>query len=152
MNRYDSVSSVVWFVVGLGIISWSLLTLEVGTLRSPKGGWFPLVSGAMICILSMIVFIQAQRKKQEATGERLYEEGSGGAIFGTIGILIVYALALERLGFVVTTFLVMAFIFIRIARASWLAGVIESTITTGICYYVFHFLLRIPLPKGLLHM
>jgi hypothetical protein len=60
----------------------------------------------------------------------------------------VYALILERLGFNVTTFVVMLYIFKQIAGASWLTGILESSIVTGACYFIFGYLLKIPLPRG----
>jgi len=148
MNRYDPISSLIWFLVGLGIVLWSTLTMPIGTLTEPGPGFLPLFCGTVISILAIIVFFQAKRNTKEVTGESFYIEGSLIKIFSTIGILMVYALILERLGFNVTTFVVMLYIFKQIAGASWLTGILESSIVTGACYFIFGYLLKIPLPRG----
>jgi putative tricarboxylic transport membrane protein len=148
MNRYDSITSLIWFLVGLGIIFWSSITLKIGTLRQPGGGVLPLFCGIVISILSIIVFFQSKVKTKEVSGESFFIIKSLIKILYTIGILIVYALVLERLGFIITTFIVMLFIFKQIARASYFIGILESLITTGICYYIFSILLKISLPRG----
>lgn len=148
MNRYDSKSSFIWFVVGLGIIVWSSITLKFGTLRHPGPAFLPTFCGTIISGLAAIVFFQAQRKTEVITGENLYTKGSLFNILGTIGILIVYAFILERFGFIGTTFVVMLFIFKQVASESWFASIVESSIVTGACYFIFGYLLKIPLPRG----
>lgn len=148
MNRYDPISSWIWFVVGLSILAWSTLTLPIGTLTKPGPGFLPVFCGVVICILAFIVFFQARGEKKEVTGESLYVEGSLIDLFSTIGILVVYALILERLGFIVTTFVVFFFIFKKVSRTSLFIGIVESLIVTGACYFVFGYLLKTPMPRG----
>ena len=150
MNRYDPKSSLIWLLVGLGIILWSMITLEVGTLRQPGPAFVPLLSGIVISILAAIVFSQTRRKTKNITGESIYSEESLIKTLGTIGILIVYGLFLERLGFAVTTFLVFLFIFKKISGASWFIGILQSLIVTGSSYFLFGYLLKTQLPKSFL--
>ena len=148
MNRYDPTSSFIWLLVGLGIILWSLMTLKVGTFRHPGPAFVPLFCGIVISILAAIVFFQAKRNTQKITGESIYSEGSLVKTLSTIGILIVYGLMLERLGFIVTTFLVFLFIFKKVAGTSWFIGILESLIVTGSSYFIFGYLLKTPMPRG----
>jgi putative tricarboxylic transport membrane protein len=150
MNRYDSITSLIWFLAGLVIVIWSTLTLPIGTLTQPGPCFLPLLCGILICGLASMVFFQAKRKTEETAGESFYARGSLINIFSTIGILIVYALILERAGFIITTFVVMFFIFKKLAGASWLIGIVESLVVTGACYLLFGYFLKLVLPRGFL--
>ncbi len=148
MNRHDPISSRIWFIAGLGILAWSVLTLRVGTLSKPGPGFFPIFCGVVICILASIVVYQARRNRKEVKGERLYEKSSLVDLISTVGILTGYALLLERLGFLVTTFIVLLFIFKKISKTPLFLGIVESLLATGACYFVFGYLLKTPVPKG----
>jgi len=148
MNRYDSVSSLIWFLVALGIILWSSLTLKLGTLKHPGPGFLPLLCGITTAVLAVIVFFQAKRKEKGVEGESFWKIRSLIPIFLTIGILLIYAIFLEYLGFNLTTFIVMLLIFTQVAGISWFIGIVESLIATGACYLIFGYLMKIQLPKG----
>lgn len=150
MSRYDSITSLIWFLAGLVITIWSTLTLPIGTLTQPGPCFLPLLCGIIICGLATMVFFQARRKTGETTGESFYVRESLTNIICTIGILIVYALILDWLGFVLTTFIVMLFIFKKLAKASWLVGFVESVLVTGACYLIFGYFLKLVLPRGFL--
>jgi putative tricarboxylic transport membrane protein len=148
MNRYDSITSLLWLFVGLGIILWSLMTLKIGTFRHPEGGFLPLFCGIVIFILAIIILFEAKGKKKEVGGESFLIKGSLINLLSVILILVVYAFLLDHLGFILTTFVVMLFIFKQITRTSWFTGILQSSIVTGACYFLFGFLLKIPFPKG----
>lgn len=148
MNRYDSITSLIWLLMSLVIVFWSLLTLKAGTFRHPEGGFLPLFCGLVILFLSIIVFFQAKGKTKKAEEESFWIKGSLINIFGVIVILVVYALFLERLGFIITTFGTMLFIFKQTIGTSWFIGILQSSIVTGACYFLFGFLLKIPFPRG----
>jgi putative tricarboxylic transport membrane protein len=148
MNRYDSITSVIWLLAALGMVFWSSLTLSMGTLRHPGPGFLPVLSGMIMAFLAIIVLLQAKRKKEQVTGDPFRTNGSLTRVLVMVGTLVVYALVLERLGFIVSTFFLMLLIVTQVARASWLTGMAESSIATGASYLLFGYFLRIPLPKG----
>lgn len=148
MNRYDFITSLIWLFIGFSIILWSLLTLKVGTFRHPQGGFLPLFCGIVISLLATIVFIQTKGKAREASTESFLIKGSFSKTFSLIVILFVYAILLERLGFILTTFIVMLFIFKKVIGTSWFVGILQSSIVTLACYFLFGFLLKIPFPRG----
>jgi len=148
MNRFDSVTAVVWFLVGLGIILWSSLTLELGTLKHPGSGFLPLLCGATMAFLAIIVFFQAKRMDKEVKRENFWTRGSLIPIFSIISLLLIYAFFLDYLGFKLTTFIVMLLILTQVAGIPWFMGIVESLIITGACYLTFDYLMRIQLPKG----
>jgi len=134
--------------MGLIIVVWSTLTLGFGTIKNPGPAFLPTFCGSVICILSIIVFIQARRKTNLMRGASIFTKDSISIILSAIGILILYAFMLERMGFMGTTFLAMLLIFKRLARESWLVSILESSVVTGTCYLIFGYLLKIPLARG----
>lgn len=147
MNRYDSVTSLIWFLVGMGIVLWSSVTLRIGTLTQPGPGFLPVLCGVCIAGLAPIIFFQAKGKKKEG-GEPLWTRGSLIHILVTIGMLLIYAFILEHLGFVVTTFILTLLILTQVAETSWVIGIVVSLIATGSCYFSFGYLMKVQLPKG----
>lgn len=148
MNRYDSITGLVGFAVGLGIILWSSITLKIGTVKHPGPAFLPLLCGSVTSFLGILVFLQAKRERGEVVEKRLWIRQSLYPIVATLGILVFYAIILEHLGFIVTTLILLLFVLICVARLSWFAGIIVSLISTGACYFIFDYLLKVRLPKG----
>jgi len=148
MNRYDSLTSLVWFLVGTGIVIYTSLTLKIGTIKQPGTGFLPLLCGMCIAGLGLIVFFKSKGIRKKSSAESFWKKKPLFQILITIGILLGYAIFLERLGFILATFILMLLIITQVARTSWLIGFLESLIATGCCYLLFGYLLKIQLPKG----
>jgi hypothetical protein len=71
------------------------------------------------------------------------------AVAGTLASLLVYALVLERLGFLVATIGLLLFFFRVLQRQSWLVAVTGSVATSLAAYLVFRIWLGVNLPGGL---
>ncbi|MBI4588203.1 MAG: tripartite tricarboxylate transporter TctB family protein [Candidatus Rokubacteria bacterium] len=148
MKCHDFTTSLIWLLIGAGISAWSVAALDIGTLQHPGPGFLPTLCGVLIGGLALVVFAQARRRETGEAGGVFWSERSLPRVVATVLALVAYAFLLERAGFVLTTFLVMLVIFTHVARASWLAGILESSIVTGAFYWVFGHLLKIPLPRG----
>jgi putative tricarboxylic transport membrane protein len=72
-----------------------------------------------------------------------------GALALTIAGLVFYILASERLGFIPTAFLMVATVLIRL-RGRWFSSVLIAAVVTLIVHRIFHGLLLVPLPWGIL--
>jgi Na+/pantothenate symporter len=55
---------------------------------------------------------------------------------------------LEKLGYLITTFLAMLLLFGIYERKRWWVALVGSIIVTVITYVVFHVLLNVQLPEG----
>jgi len=148
MNRYDSLTSVIWFLAGVGIALWSSMTLRVGTLKHPGSGFLPLLCGIFMACMAVIVFFQSPKKEKEVVKRSFFVDRSLINISILVIILLAYAFLLEHLGFNLTTFIVLFFIFTVVARTRWFIGMVESLIATAACYWLFGYLMKIQLPKG----
>ena len=70
------------------------------------------------------------------------------AVVGTLGALLVYALLLEWLGFLLTTFALLVFFFRVLQRQSWIAVVGGALATSLLSSLVFKTWLGVQLPAG----
>jgi putative tricarboxylic transport membrane protein len=99
----------------------------------------------------MLLLSRLLKKGPEA--DSIGEPMPGGAalirILKALGALFLYALVLEPLGFVLTTFLFMVLV-LRLEPRRWVF-IIPSAIGATLFFFVlFKVLLRVPLPSGLL--
>ncbi len=149
MNRYDSLTSVLWFLVGVGIALGSSMTLRVGSLVNPGSGFLPLLCGIFMACMAVIVFFQAPKNKREKEIEkRPLVDRSLINISILVITLLAFTFFLERLGFNITAFIVLFIIFTVVARTHWFIGLTESLIAIAACHLLFVYLLKIQLPKG----
>ena len=142
------------YVTGLGGISLSLWLYSVTKGFAAEGGgmaknpaYYPNLLLATLAALSLLLIVTALiRKEKPAFGINVPVLRNVGLIFGMI---FVYILALQYLGFIVST---LTFI---IAGVLVYGGGLKSAILTGVpvtagVYLVFHVLLKVPMPQGLL--
>jgi putative tricarboxylic transport membrane protein len=122
--------------------------LRFGTIVAPGPGFFPLSLAAALCLASIGLLVRALRASPSDA-----PASSGGvrrfAVAGTLGSLLVYALVLERLGFLLATFALLVFFFKALQRQSWLVVVSGSLATSLLTYLVFKMWLGVNLPGGL---
>jgi hypothetical protein len=122
--------------------------LRFGTVVAPGPGFFPLCLAAALCLTSVGLLVHALRAPPGATapstaGVRPF------AVAGTLASLLVYALVLERLGFLLATFALLVFFFRGLQRQGWLVAVGGSLATALLTYVVFKIWLGVNLPGGL---
>ena len=105
----------VLFIVGIGWAVASELTIPSGysgSFISPRS--FPTLLGIALAILSVIALVESEAKRRKQSADQ--ETDEGGADFGhqlwsvgvTFGFLICYFLALQILGFTLSTIIVVA--------------------------------------------
>jgi len=66
----------------------------------------------------------------------------------TIIALLAYAVGMEYLGFLISTFLFIAFLLKFIEPQRWSVVLLGSILTSGISYGVFELILKVQLPRG----
>jgi putative tricarboxylic transport membrane protein len=123
--------------------------LRFGSVVAPGPGFFPLCLAAALCLTSLALLVNAWREAPEGA----VASGAGGRRFAMIGALVallVYALVLERLGFLLATFGLLVFFFKALQRQSWLVAVGGAVATALVSHLVFKIWLGVNLPGGLL--
>src|SRR5918996_1711525 len=102
-----------------GYIFLAASALPFGTARVPQTAFFPKTLALLLAILSLVVLAQAvARTKTTFDSDKI---GSAGwfRIGATVATLAGFALVLERLGFLLSTFLLMVCLLRAIEAQSW---------------------------------
>jgi hypothetical protein len=118
--------------------------LPLGTLRQPGPSFFPLLLALLLLIFGVAI---------AATGGRAQSFRSVGwkevpHACGILAACIFSALALERLGYRLTVFLVLLFLLKVVERKGWLPTASFALALSFGSFYLFYTLLRVPLPIG----
>jgi len=141
----DKKSSV--FLICFGaLIVVTAYQFGLGSLTQPGPGFIPFGGGLFMILSSVVVYLQA--RTQGAESERSFVRiGNRKIVLFTI-LLIPFILSFRTLGFILSNFLLLAFLFELMERKSWFASALVSVVSTGIGYLVFAVWLKVQLPKG----
>jgi putative tricarboxylic transport membrane protein len=150
MKIYDQISSSIWFFLAIYTCVQSI-QLPLGSWRDPGPGFLPLLVGLILASLSIICFLQARMAEsgdQKASG---YPGERWKNLIWVLLALLAYALVLDPLGFLMSTFLLLVFLFrFGMEPQKWLWAIGGSGIASVSCYVVFELWLRTQLPRGIL--
>ena len=133
-----------------GYIFLAAGTLPFGTMRVPQTAFFPKTLAVLLGIMSVILLARTLAGKEAVSGGEKIETQGWIRIAATLMTLAGFALALERLGFLLTTFLLMISLLRAIEAQKWRKVVVVALATALISYAIFSLLLGVPLPAGLL--
>jgi putative tricarboxylic transport membrane protein len=124
--------------------------LSFGSMRVPQTAFFPVVLATLLLILSLILLVGALRRAPTGRGIDRIEAEGWFRIGATLVTLIGFAFALERLGFLLSTFLLMVLLLRAIEPQAWHKVLAVALVTSLVAYAIFGWLLGIPLPAGIL--
>jgi len=126
--------------------------LQFGTLSSPQPGFFPLILAFFLAFFSVVLLVQEILQTGGETGALL----GGAALWKRIGLaiggLVAFGLLFESLGYLLSTFLFIAFLLRGVERQKWWLVVVVAFSTSLVSYLIFGLLLKTPLPAGLLRL
>ena len=145
----DKWSSLFW--VGIGVLICILsVKLSLGTLRSPGPGFLPFISGVILGALALVVHLQVRRANSPHKEVKpIWSDPRRGLrMILTLLALMAYALGMEHLGFLISTFLFIAFLLKFVEPQRWTVVLFGSILASGLSYCIFELILQVQLPKG----
>ena len=122
------------------------LRLGMGSIHNPGPGFIPFFSGCLLGLLSIAIFLHGRSTKEAAAG---FGKSSKRGLW-ILGSLLLYVVFLDRLGFLITTFLFLILSLLSFQPRRWTGILLISSITVIISYLVFGAWLKVQLPKGIL--
>lgn len=122
--------------------------LPFGSFATPGAGFLPFSVGVLMFLLSLILFIQSFSKGEEGR-KTLWAKGGSGRVLLILLSLVLYGLFLEKLGFILTTFLLMGFLLLAIGKVRKPIVILLSLVSSLGCYGVFQVWLNVQLPRGI---
>lgn len=149
MRRYDLISSLVFLVLGV-VIAASAVRINVGTFREPGSGLFPLITGILMSVIAGGIFVNSCLQSLSATrhplgkDKRLWHNKS----VATVVIMLLYAVAIEWLGFLTVTLVILFVLFKMVGELSARASLGGAVLAAAAAYLVFKVWLNVQLPVG----
>jgi putative tricarboxylic transport membrane protein len=127
-------------------LAWQSVALNIGTPRVPGPGFFPFCLSLVLVFISLIIFFQGMKRSSHAPEKGL--KRSRVAI--ALGAIFAFALVMERVGYLVSTFLLIWLLLnLMVKKAWWFAPGVACLIALA-SYVLFKVWLKVLLPSGYL--
>ncbi len=134
-----------WVAVGI-LVCYGAARLGLGSVTEPGAGFIFFWSGLILTLLSLTVLAESIRGAESAVEEM--GEMNWAKIALVLLSLLLYAFFLERLGFVLTTFVLLSFLLGWIEGTNWGRSLLVASAAVLACFAIFELWLKIRLPKG----
>jgi hypothetical protein len=143
-----------WVVIG-GIICLMALQYGLGSFRAPAPGFVAFLSGILIGGIGAVMILSKSISMSRVKGTT---RGAGTGIPAVsvsrlayaMMFLIAYAILMDPLGYIVSTFLAMFGLFFDWEKRNWFWSGFFSITVSLISYLVFEVWLHCQLPRGIL--
>lgn len=149
MKKNDRLSSLFWMGLAL-FICWGSVRLSLGDFRQPGPGLFSFLAGAVLGLLSLILFWHAHKKGPEERKALWPNLHATGRMVWMVVALIVYTLGMNYVGFLFSTLLFLGFLLRGIGRQKWPAVIAVTILVSLASYFIFQSWLDVQLPRGFL--
>jgi putative tricarboxylic transport membrane protein len=151
MNKADQWSGLVLSILA-AFICWGAIHLPYGSIRNPGPGFYPLWLGIILGGMSIGLIINTTRQKEGARVLRdiVSEKIRWWKVLLTVVALVFYGCVMNYIGFLLVTFLFMAFLLRSIDPQLWKAVFGWAFVGSGGSYLIFDIWMKLRLPKGFL--
>jgi hypothetical protein len=147
MKTYDQGSSLFWMLFSISVLIESF-RIGIGSLQNPGMGFSSFWASGLLGILSLVLFLQASLKQESTRGESLFADIQWKRIVFILIVLVIYSKVMPLLGYVISTFLLMTFLFWILERKKMWQVFLLSIVTTILTYFVFSKWLNCQFPNG----
>jgi putative tricarboxylic transport membrane protein len=148
MRRLDLISGIVWFILSILAVTESY-RLRLGSLEKPGSGFLPFVAASVLGLLSLLILLQSLPVREELRKGDHWPNSKGWPKAAVVLIaLLGYTLSVEKLGFIITTFILILFLLKTIEPQPWLKAILFSFSGSFLSYLLFCTWLKVPLPSG----
>jgi len=154
MKKHDILSSIFWLSIGLYVCFHAYYILRFGTFHTPGPGFIFFLTGAILSFLSIINLLTALSiKANEIKAPIKLWAGLKWQNIIIVNIsLWAYMYFLDLLGFFLSAFLLMIFLFRIVEPMRWWITILTAFITVSASYIIFVILFKLPFPQGFIGM
>ena len=149
MRRILSYCNLFWILFSL-ITCVESYRLKLGTINTPGPGFFPFTAGFIMLILSLAALFQSIRKKNNVEKTRRQEPFRWWNIVIILMAITAYAFSLEKIGFLINTFLFMCLLLKVVEPQTWKTAIIGGLITAIAANLIFNVIFQAQIPSGIL--
>lgn len=145
-KRVEVITSIllIAFAAAVIVMSWDL---KITVRRAPGPGMFPLGLGCLIAMLSASILIENLNPKTPDKASKFTNKEGVAKILLLMGGIVAYALLLVPLGYLISTFGLVAYIMI-IQRSKPKTTILTAAGITLLLFLIFQVGLRVMLPKS----
>lgn len=150
-KRGDAAAGIVLLALALGYILEALRLPGVKYAVGPGPSFLPVLLGIALAVLSLALLMGAVLRATEPPAEPTTAGRGAAWRIGLILLALVgYTLLFERLGYVLSTALFLAFLLAAVEPQRWWVVVSVPVASSILSYLFFVRWLRVPFPKGFL--
>ena len=146
MKKPNFWSSLFWLAFSI-FICFGSMRLKIGTFHNPGTGFFPFLAGVVFAVLSLTLLIQSLVAGENVEG--ILGKVRWKNIILVLICLVVYAVVLEKLGFMISTVFFIGVVLRVIEKKRWSLVVVVSISATLVFWVIFQYWLQSQLPKGM---
>jgi putative tricarboxylic transport membrane protein len=146
----------IFFYCNLFWLLFSLLTcveayrLRLGTINNPGPGFFPFGAGFIMLILSLAALFQSTARRKQVEKTTPQEPVRWWNIVIILAAITAYAFSLEKIGFLINTFLFICLMLKVVEPQTWKTAIIGGLITSIAANLVFNVIFQTHIPRGIL--
>ncbi len=131
------------FWMGVGFFFLSELKLNIGTLRNPGPGFLPKVMASILVLFSLFAFVKGLIRPLKPLREFPWRRPALA-----ITSVFIFGLLLDFVGFLLSTFMLMFFLFSLLrSKGNWAEVFILAAATSLVSWFVFSVALSVPFPS-----
>ena len=142
--RVSDIGSSLFFMAMGAFLAWQSVALNIGTPRVPGPGFFPFCLGLILAGISLIIFFQGMKRPSHAPEKGLKRS----RVLIALGAIFAFALALEHVGYLVSTFLLIWLLLKLMVKKAWWFAPGVACLVSLVSYILFKVWLKVLLPGG----
>jgi len=123
--------------------------LTLGTINNPGPGFFPFGAGFAMLILSLAALFQSMAIKKKVEKTAPHEPFRWWNIVIILAAITAYAFSLEKIGFLINTFLFICLLLKVVEPQTWKTAILGGLITTIAANLVFNVIFQTHIPSGI---
>jgi putative tricarboxylic transport membrane protein len=148
MRRFALYCNLFWILFSL-VTCVESYHLKLGAIQQPGPGFFPFSAGLLMLILSVAALFQLIKKKNYVEKKTRPESFRWWNIMIILGAIAGYAFFLEKIGFLINTFLLICLLLKVVEPQPWRTAILGGLITAVASNLVFNVIFRAQIPSGI---
>jgi putative tricarboxylic transport membrane protein len=124
--------------------------LGVGSVGDPGPGFIFFYAALFIGLMAILLLVGSWTKKQEVVGPGVFKNVDWVKVLLPFAYILLYGLALEKAGFIISTFLLIFLLLKTIEAKRWSVAAFVGIAASLGTYAMFELWLHVRLPKGVL--
>jgi hypothetical protein len=148
VNRRDAVSGLFWLGISI-FVGVKAVDLGIGRFSAPGAGFVLFWSSMLFGVLSIVLVIRSlSGKKEGALLSTPFVGVKWGKALAVMVAIFLYTSFLERVGFLLMTFGLVAVLF-ALGKVNTWVSIAGAIVTVMLAYALFHFGLQVQFPRGI---